>query len=92
MQAANIVYRLPAPVDDKPFNLNYGFHDGMFKTNVALIFIDQIKLGYDHGFRSIEDNGMMGPAVTPQKQFDDTLQKRHMNLGIFKKSRRARRN
>ena len=45
---------------DKPFNLNYGFHDGMFKNHGGADFIDQIKFAYDKGFRSIEDNGMMG--------------------------------
>ena len=28
---------------DGPFNLNYGFHDGMFKNHGGNDFIDQIK-------------------------------------------------
>src|SRR4051794_36910704 len=42
----------------KPFNLNYGTHDGMFRNSGGTDFIDQIKYAYDQGFRSIEDNGM----------------------------------
>ena len=44
---------------EKPFHLNYAFHDGMFKNSAGNDFIDQIKFAYDMGFRSIEDNGMM---------------------------------
>ncbi|HKO78912.1 MAG TPA: hypothetical protein VJU78_00890, partial [Chitinophagaceae bacterium] len=45
---------------DKPFNLDYAFHDGMFKNHGGDDFIGQIKFAYDKGFRSIEDNGMTG--------------------------------
>jgi hydroxypyruvate isomerase len=48
------------PANDKPFNQNYGFHQGMFKNHAGDNFIDQIKFAYERGFRSIEDNGMMG--------------------------------
>src|SRR4051794_646831 len=49
--------------DDKPFRLNYGIHHGMFKNHAGDSFIDQIKFGYDNGFRAIEDNGMSGRSV-----------------------------
>ncbi len=45
----------------KPFKLNYAFHDGMFKNSAGKDFSDQIRYGYDQGFRAIEDNGMMRP-------------------------------
>ena len=45
---------------EKPFNLNYAFHDGMFANHAGKNFIDQIKFAHEMGFRSIEDNGMMG--------------------------------
>src|SRR3954468_9150036 len=51
---------------DKPIHLNYATHDGMFKNSGGNDFIDQIKFAYDMGFRSIEDNGMMGR--TPEMQ------------------------
>lgn len=68
---------------DKPFNLNYAFHDGMFKNNGGNEFIDQIKFAYDKGFRSIEDNGMMGRSVDQQKKIGDTLAKLGMTMGVF---------
>lgn len=71
------------PAADKPFNLNYAFHDGMFKNNGGDNFIDQIKYAYDRGFRSIEDNGMTGRPVEEQKKIGDTLAKLGMNMGVF---------
>lgn len=68
---------------DKPFNLNYGFHDGMFKNSGGADFIDQIKYGYDMGFRAIEDNGMPGRSPEMQKKIGDTLAKLGMSMGVF---------
>lgn len=68
---------------DKPFNLNYSFHDGMFKNSAGKDFIDQIKYAYDMGFRAIEDNGMMGRTPEMQKKIGDTLAKMGMSMGVF---------
>ncbi|UOE51619.1 TIM barrel protein [Mucilaginibacter sp. SMC90] len=68
---------------DKPFNLNYGIHDGMFKNHAGDDFIDQIKFAYDKGFRAIEDNGMSGRPVEQQKKIGDTLAKLGMAMGVF---------
>jgi hydroxypyruvate isomerase len=68
---------------DKPFNLDYAFHDGMFKNHGGNDFIDQIKFAYDKGFRSIEDNGMMARPVEQQKKIGDTLAKLGMKMGVF---------
>ena len=46
------------PADEKPFHLNYGIHDGMFKNHAGADFIEQIKFAHSAGFRSIEDNGI----------------------------------
>ncbi|MCW3110838.1 MAG: xylose isomerase [Segetibacter sp.] len=70
-------------VADKPFNLNYGIHDGMFRNTAGNDFIDQIKYAYDMGFRSIEDNGMMGRTPEMQKKIGDTLAKLGMSMGVF---------
>jgi hydroxypyruvate isomerase len=68
---------------DKPFNLNYAFHDGMFRGHGGNDFIDQIKFAYDKGFRSIEDNGMMSRPAEQQKKIGDTLAKLGMTMGVF---------
>ena len=70
-------------VADKPFNMNYAIHDGMFKNNGGNDFIDQIKYAYDMGFRSIEDNGMSGRPVAQQEKIGSTLAKLGMSMGVF---------
>jgi hydroxypyruvate isomerase len=69
--------------ENKPFNLDYAFHDGMFKNNAGEDFLEQIKWAYDQGFRSIEDNGMMGRTVEQQKKIGDLLAKLGMKMGVF---------
>ncbi len=65
------------------FHMNYGFHDGMFKNSAGADFIDQIKFGYDQGFRSIEDNGMSKRTPEEQQKIGDTLAKLGMAMGVF---------
>lgn len=67
----------------KPFNLNYGFHDGMFAAHAGKDFIDQIKFAHEHGFRSIEDNGMMDRTPEMQAKIGNTLAKLGMQMGVF---------
>lgn len=67
----------------KPFNLNYGIHDGMFKNHAGDDFLDQIKFAYEQGFRAIEDNGMSGRPVEQQKKIGDLLAKLGMAMGVF---------
>ncbi|MET0300272.1 MAG: TIM barrel protein [Flavitalea sp.] len=71
------------PAAEKTFNLNYGFHQGMFEAHAGKSFLDQIKWAYDMGFRSIEDNGMMGRPVEEQKKIGDLLAKLGMVMGVF---------
>ena len=69
--------------ENRPFNLDYAFHDGMFKSNAGEDFLEQIKWAYDQGFRSIEDNGMMGRTAEQQKKIGDLLAKLGMRMGVF---------
>lgn len=68
---------------DAPFHLNYGIHDGMFKNSAGNDFVDQIKFGFDHGFRAIEDNGMMHRPAEEQQKIGDALAKLGMSMGVF---------
>ncbi|RYF94034.1 MAG: xylose isomerase, partial [Chitinophagaceae bacterium] len=68
---------------EKTFNLNYGFHQGMFEAHAGKDFLDQIKWAHEMGFRSIEDNGMMGRSVDEQKKIGDLLAKLGMTMGVF---------
>ncbi|HWB26138.1 MAG TPA: TIM barrel protein [Chitinophagaceae bacterium] len=69
--------------DTQPFHLNYAIHHGMFKNSAGDDFIDQIKFGYDHGFRSIEDNGLSGRPEAEQSKIGDALAKLGMSMGVF---------
>ncbi len=66
-----------------PFKLDYAFHEGMFKNNGGADFIDQIRWAYDQGFKSIEDNGMLGRSAEQQKKIGDTLSSLGMRMGVF---------
>jgi hydroxypyruvate isomerase len=68
---------------DKPFNLNYGFHDGMFTHHGGKDFTDQIRFAHDQGFRSIEDNGMMSRTPQEQERIGKTLDSLGMQMGVF---------
>lgn len=68
---------------EKPFNLNYAPHAGMFAAHAGNNFIDQIKFMHDQGFRSIEDNGMMGRPIAMQEEIGNNLAKLDMTMGVF---------
>jgi hydroxypyruvate isomerase len=68
---------------DKPFNLNYAFHEGMFANHAGKDFTEQIKFAHDKGFRSIEDNGMMGRTPQEQERIGKTLSSLGMQMGVF---------
>jgi hydroxypyruvate isomerase len=68
---------------EKPFKLNYAFHDGTFKNSAGKDFSDQIRYGYDQGFRAIEDNGMMDRTPQEQEKIGNLLTKLNMSMGVF---------
>lgn len=67
----------------KTFTLNYAPHQGMFENHAGPSFLDQIKFMHEHGFRGIEDNGMLGRSKEEQKQIGDLLAKLDMRMGVF---------
>lgn len=69
--------------DNKPFHLNYGIHDGMFKNHAGSDFVEQIKFAHSMGFRGIEDNGMMARPIEQQEKIGSTLAKLGMSMGVF---------
>lgn len=68
---------------EKSFHLDYAPHAGMFAAHAGNNFIDQIKFMHDQGFRSIEDNGMMGRPIAMQEEIGNTLAKLGMTMGVF---------
>ena len=70
-------------IADKPFNLNYAPHFGMFKNNAGEDLIDQIQYMYDRGFRSLEDNGMKNRSVSTQNKISSKMGSLNMAMGVF---------
>ena len=68
---------------DKPFNLMYAPHNGMFRHHAGDDFVDQIKFMADQGFRAIEDNGMMKRPVEEQDRIGKALSDLNMQMGVF---------
>lgn len=71
---------LPA---DQPFNLDYAPHFGMFKHHAGDDLLDQITFMHEKGFRSLEDNGMMGRTPEMQEKIGSHLAKLGMTMGVF---------
>jgi hydroxypyruvate isomerase len=69
--------------DKRPFNCNYGIHDGMFRNHAGNDFIEQIRFAHGLGFRAIEDNGMMKRTPEMQQKIGDALEKLGMTMGVF---------
>lgn len=67
----------------KAFTLDFAPHQGMFKHHAGDDFLDQIKFMHEHGFRSIEDNGMLGRSADEQKKIGSLLEKLEMTMGVF---------
>ena len=78
-EAGAKIYRPGQPT----FKLNYAPHDGMFKNNAGLDFVDQIKFIHDQGFRAIEDNGMLKRSQADQERIGSTLAQLGMTMGVF---------
>jgi hydroxypyruvate isomerase len=65
------------------FNLNYAPHFGMFENSAGKDLLDQLQFMADQGFRSLEDNGMMGRSPETQKAIGEKMAKLGMKMGVF---------
>ncbi|PRY89615.1 hydroxypyruvate isomerase family protein [Mongoliibacter ruber] len=65
------------------FNLDYAPHFGMFKGHAGEDLIDQLKFMADQGFRSLEDNGLLGRPIDVQNKIGENLEKLGMRMGVF---------
>jgi hydroxypyruvate isomerase len=70
-------------VREKPFELNYAPHFGMFKNHAGPNELDQLQFMYDQGFTALEDNELMGRPVALQEQIGEKLAKLNMKMGVF---------
>lgn len=67
----------------KPFNLDYAPHFGMFKAHAGDGLLSQLEFMADQGFRSLEDNGLLGRPVEDQNLIGKTLERLNMRMGVF---------
>ena len=67
----------------KPFNLDYAPHFGMFKAHAGDGLVSQLEFMADQGFRSLEDNGLLGRPVEDQNLIGKTLERLNMRMGVF---------
>jgi hydroxypyruvate isomerase len=68
---------------EKPFELNYAPHFGMFKNHAGPNELDQLQFMYDHGFTALEDNELMERPVALQEKIGEKLAKLNMKMGVF---------
>lgn len=79
------------PFAEKPFNLKYAPHIGMFKHHAGDDPIDQIKFMADQGFLAMEDNSMMAREVSLQEKIGKTMADLKLEMGVFVGNWNARR-
>ncbi len=67
----------------KPFNLKYAPHFGMFKELGGKDPVDYIKFCFDMGFRALFDNGIMNRPPAEQELIASELERLGMDFGPF---------
>lgn len=65
------------------FNMDFAPHFGMFRNSAPDGVVDQLKFMADQGFRSLEDNGMLGRSVEEQTLIASTMESLEMRMGVF---------
>lgn len=89
--AAALIFGIADPVSssarsqkkEKPFNMKFSPEFGIFKEVVGKDVIDQIKWGYDQGFRSWENTRLKSRPVQEQESISKTIQQLGMEFGQF---------
>jgi hydroxypyruvate isomerase len=71
------------PTKAKPFNMKFSPEFSIFKQLGGKDVADQIKWGYDQGFRAYEITGLMGRSVAEQERISKTIQSLGMEFGQF---------
>lgn len=65
------------------FHLDYAPHFGMFKAHAGDGLVAQLEYMHAQGFRSLEDNGLLGRSVEDQNLIGKTLERLGMRMGVF---------
>lgn len=75
--------RKEATMAEKPFQLKYAPHFGMFGAHAGGDPVDELKFAHDQGFRAWEDNGMKGRSKEEQARIAKAMADLGMTMGVF---------
>lgn len=67
----------------EPFRMKFSPDFGLFEDIAGKDYVDQIKWGYDNGFRAWECTGLTRKSVGEQERISKTVQKLGMDFGQF---------
>ena len=67
----------------EPFTMKFSPEFGIFSEASGKKLSDQIKWGYDQGFRAWENTGLKGRPVSEQEEISKTVQQLGMEFGQF---------
>src|SRR6187431_2242990 len=81
--AALIANPLHGAGSAKAFNMKFSPDFGIFKAASGESITDQIKWGYDQGFRAWENTGLKFRPVSEQESISKTVQQLGMEFGQF---------
>jgi hydroxypyruvate isomerase len=68
---------------EEPFKMDFAPHFGMFKNSAPGGLANELKFMADQGFRSLEDNGMLGRSIDDQNLIAKTMEQLNMRMGVF---------
>ena len=71
------------PPKNKPFTMKFSPEFGIFAEVAGKDPVEQIKWGYDQGFRAWENTGLKSRPVAEQERISKTLQQLGMEFGQF---------
>lgn len=67
----------------KPFNMKFSPEFGIFEDLAGKDVLDQIRWGYDQGFRAWENTGLKEKSAEEQERISKTVQQLGMEFGQF---------
>lgn len=79
----SIANKTNAGLAEKPFKMKFSPEFGIFADVAGSDPVDQIKWGYDQGFRAWENTGLKNRPVEEQEKISKTVQSLGMEFGQF---------
>lgn len=83
LSCSSMINKTNAGLAEKPFNMKFSPEFGIFADVAGSDPVDQIKWGYDQGFRAWENTGLKNRPVEEQEKISKTVQSLGMEFGQF---------